>query len=183
MKIAITGHSKGIGKSLYDRLCSKGHEVIGFSRSNGYDINTSEGFNKVFEDGIECDMFINNAYSGSAQLHLFCNFYNVWMRKKNKTIVNISSMAKYPAVSGNLSGYSAHKAALNHQHNMVMADANRKCKIITVNPGYVETNMTPKHAPKELILTVEECTDMIMWAIESPKHIEISELSFWQQRT
>ena len=35
MKIAITGHTKGIGKAIADLYPN----VIGFSRSNGYDIS------------------------------------------------------------------------------------------------------------------------------------------------
>ena len=37
MKISITGHSKGIGKACFD-LLSKEHNVVGFSRSNGFNI-------------------------------------------------------------------------------------------------------------------------------------------------
>ena len=40
MKIAITGHTKGIGKALYDNL-SQQHEVEGYSRSNGFDISNN----------------------------------------------------------------------------------------------------------------------------------------------
>ena len=36
-KIAITGHTKSLGKSLFDSLAIK-HQVAGFSRSNGFDI-------------------------------------------------------------------------------------------------------------------------------------------------
>ena len=39
---------------------------------------------------------------------------------KTKTIVNISSLSKYPGVSGNQSGYSAHKAALSHHACLLM---------------------------------------------------------------
>ena len=32
----ITGHTKGIGKCLYDDLVAVGHDVVGYSRSNGF---------------------------------------------------------------------------------------------------------------------------------------------------
>ena len=35
MKVAITGHSKGIGAAISLELTSRGHEVFGFSRANG----------------------------------------------------------------------------------------------------------------------------------------------------
>ena len=43
MKIAITGHSKGIGKACSDLLSAE-HEVIGLSRSNGYNIDEVESY-------------------------------------------------------------------------------------------------------------------------------------------
>ena len=39
MNIALTGHSKGLGKALFEFLSQK-HEITGFSRSNGYDIKS-----------------------------------------------------------------------------------------------------------------------------------------------
>ena len=36
MKYAITGHTQGVGKKAYERLSP---DIIGFSRSTGYDIN------------------------------------------------------------------------------------------------------------------------------------------------
>ena len=59
MKIAITGHSRGIGKACFD-LFSAEHECVGFSRSNGYDI--SKGIINIIDQSLECDVFINNAY-------------------------------------------------------------------------------------------------------------------------
>ena len=41
MKIAITGHTSGIGKYLFNEL-SKEHDVIGYSRTNMFDISDSE---------------------------------------------------------------------------------------------------------------------------------------------
>ena len=37
MKVAITGHTKGLGKELYNRF----DDVLGFSSSNGYDISNN----------------------------------------------------------------------------------------------------------------------------------------------
>jgi len=38
MKIAITGHKKGIGKAFAEQLSARGHEIIGISRSDGENI-------------------------------------------------------------------------------------------------------------------------------------------------
>ena len=52
MKIAITGHTKGIGKCIFDNIISDG-----FSRTNGFDITKPD----TFIDSIKnFDVFINN---------------------------------------------------------------------------------------------------------------------------
>ena len=38
MKIALTGHTKGIGNAI-KQLLENEHEIVGFSRTNGYNIN------------------------------------------------------------------------------------------------------------------------------------------------
>ena len=38
MRIAITGHRKGIGKAFAEQLSARGHEIVGISRSDGENI-------------------------------------------------------------------------------------------------------------------------------------------------
>jgi len=179
MKIAITGHSKGIGKACYDIL-EKDNEVHGFSRSNGYDI--TENFNAIVHAVKNCDVFINNAWHNYIQIDLLNAIFNKWKDNENKTIVNISSLSKYPGLSGNQTGYSATKAALSHQAFLLMFKTDRKCRMININPGFVDTDMIsgiPGIENKNKI-TADECADAIVWAINQPQHIEIGELSIWR---
>ena len=37
-KIAVIGHTKGIGKAIADLYSKMGFKVIGMSRTNGYDL-------------------------------------------------------------------------------------------------------------------------------------------------
>jgi nucleoside-diphosphate-sugar epimerase len=95
MKIAITGHSKGIGKALADVYESRGHEIVGLSRSNGYNIKSIP----KCADAIEtCDMFINNAQAGFAQTELLFEMAKRWSGTK-KHIVVISTMMTQDPVS------------------------------------------------------------------------------------
>mgnify|MGYP001626557762 CR=1 FL=1 len=48
MKIALTGHTSGIGKALYDIL-SQEHDVVCFSRSNGYDIKEDDTIERIVQ--------------------------------------------------------------------------------------------------------------------------------------
>jgi len=68
-KIVITGHTSGVGKTIYDALNADScREIVGLSRSNGYDIDAD--FDKVVEAAAGAEIFINNAYRDSQQLKL-----------------------------------------------------------------------------------------------------------------
>ena len=62
MKVAITGHTSGLGKGLYEQLGALGHEVIGFSTSTGCDINNELNRRTIIGVCQDFDLFINNAY-------------------------------------------------------------------------------------------------------------------------
>ena len=61
-KIAIIGHTKGIGRAIADLYKSKNYEVIGLSRSNGYDLITDQ--EKIMEQIEGCGFVVINAHAG-----------------------------------------------------------------------------------------------------------------------
>lgn len=68
MRIVITGHTQGIGQEIYQHWKSQGHDVIGLSRSTGFNVeNNLEGVIKEVESA---DLFVNNANIGDSQLEL-----------------------------------------------------------------------------------------------------------------
>ena len=87
MKIAITGHRKGIGQQFAEQLRDKGHEIVGISRSDGENIRRTVHTASLIEP---CDMFINNAISFYAQTELLFEVWHRW-RDTNKIIWNIST--------------------------------------------------------------------------------------------
>ena len=93
MKIAITGHTSGIGKATFDAL-SVDYDVIGLSRRNGYDITTELGRSKIIDAAYDCDVFVNNAFDyvnyTDAQVVLARKMFDAW-NGEQKYIVNISS--------------------------------------------------------------------------------------------
>ena len=94
MKIAITGHTKGIGLAFADLYQQKGHEVIGFSRTNGFDICDQLAIDKIINLSQGVDLFINNAHAWNqdtfAQTKLLFRLWESWQGKE-KIIVNIGS--------------------------------------------------------------------------------------------
>jgi NADP-dependent 3-hydroxy acid dehydrogenase YdfG len=92
MKIAITGHTLGIGKALFEHFTSLGHICTGFSRSTGHDISNEDTRQQIVTESHDCDIFINNAYKNfdNSQLHMLEKIYNIW-QGQNKLIINMSS--------------------------------------------------------------------------------------------
>ena len=68
MKIAITGHTHGIGKAFAEQLAERGHYIVGISRRDGENIRRVQHTASLIEP---CDLFINNAQSQYAQTELF----------------------------------------------------------------------------------------------------------------
>jgi hypothetical protein len=82
--IAVTGHTSGIGKEIYDTV----NGCNGFSRSNGYDICNPSDRQKILSS--EFDILINNAYDGIGQTLLLLDFFTRF-QNTNKTIINVGS--------------------------------------------------------------------------------------------
>ena len=78
MKIAITGHTAGIGQAFTKILESRGHEIVGISRRTGDNIRRIEHTANLIEP---CEMFINNAQTQYTQTELL---YAVWQRWQGK---------------------------------------------------------------------------------------------------
>lgn len=97
MKVAITGHTQGIGKAIFDELTNRSHQVCGYSRSNNWDIGSLEIRNKILAETLDFDVFINNAYCPLAQTELLKSLVTRWQGSK-KLIVNIGSKSIYADV-------------------------------------------------------------------------------------
>jgi NADP-dependent 3-hydroxy acid dehydrogenase YdfG len=141
MKIAITGHTAGIGQSFARYLDQRGHVIIGLSNRNG---NNIRNIPKIVEKIITCDMWINNAQSGYAQTELLYKVVEVWKNDRSKMIWNISTIMTrntgVPEITGlsdtALMEYKNQKRALEDAHNELKHKGPRLCLI---RPGAVAT--------------------------------------------
>jgi hypothetical protein len=117
MKVVITGHTWGIGKALYEHFQTfGGWEVIGLSRSNGYDID--KDFDRVVETATGCFLFINNVYRDKQQTRLV----NALKDKVTKMIVMGSVSRHYPELI--LTDYVQDKQELAESCRLVSIDPN-----------------------------------------------------------
>lgn len=138
MKVAITGHTKGLGHELSKCF----DQVIGLSRSNGYNIKDTQLIADAAED---CDIFINNACDDYAQIDLLYEMYRRW-KDTNKLIITVGSMASN-AAEWRLAPcvYSTVKKALDVATYQLINSHGRTCKLMIFKPGY----LGEKHIPYE----------------------------------
>ena len=78
-KIAIIGHTKGIGKAIADLYRSKKYSVLGLSRSNGFDISKDQ--EKILEHIEGYPLVVINAHAGRAQLELLKWIYGKYLNR------------------------------------------------------------------------------------------------------
>ncbi len=132
MKIALTGHTSGIGAAIHklypDSVC--------FSRRTGYDIGVPVMQTRIIDMSRDCDVFINNAYSGWAQVTLLYKMWELW-KDQEKTIVCICSDAG-DYNHNDAAPYSIHKRALEDAC-LQLQHSKKPCKVVCVKPGYVDT--------------------------------------------
>tara|TARA_B100001094_G_scaffold184346_1_gene178581 strand:+ start:1994 stop:2488 length:495 start_codon:yes stop_codon:yes gene_type:complete len=137
---------------------------LGKELSSRFD-DVVEGFDK------NTDVFINNRHDSFNQTKLLMKAFDEW-KYTDKTIINIGSRSKYPNISKGFM-YSTSKAALNHLSNNLRLNSDKTCRIIDVNCGLLESELPS--------LTYKEMTEIIVWCINQPKHIEIGEISVWEK--
>ena len=171
MKIAITGHTSGIGKAFAELCTHKNIEWSGFSRSNHYDLTTRpfpmRSLLKAIED---CDVFVNNAYAGFAQVELLYALWDEW-KHLNKQIVCISSVSP-DMTKGFEWPYSIHKGALDKTCAQLHYITESNCRVINIKPGWVDTPMANSVAPDPYKMDPNYIAEVIMWCIKQPEYIQ-----------
>jgi hypothetical protein len=162
-KIVITGHTAGLGKCIYNKFKEIScREIVGMSRSNGYDIN--KDFDKIIEEAAGAELFINNAYRDGQQLKLF----NALKNKVDMMVVMGSVSRLYPELIP--TQYVHDKQAL--------ADA---CRLESINPNgipilhldlsFIEGTTVPEGAAEAFVSDYN-----------TPKEDIVDTIIFWAQK-
>ena len=171
MKIGITGHSDGIGNDIYVNLI-KEYDVIGMSRSNGFDIKNT---NEIIEQLANCDIFINNAYEKNYQSRLFELVFDKW-KFLPKTIINMVSSCVYHASDWNLEYANNKKELKNISLDKIINNRNKKVRVINLYPSTLSTHKQFEDLNK---LDTIHIAKIINWLIKQPQEIEIREMSIY----
>lgn len=116
-KIVITGHTRGIGKAIYDKFKEVScREIVGMSRSNGYDLE--KDFDRIVEEAAGAELFINNAYRDRQQL---------------KLLEALKDKVDMMVVMGSVSRFYPELIPTQYVHDkQELAEA---CRLISLNPN------------------------------------------------
>jgi len=139
MKIAITGHTAGIGQALAEEYTLNGDEIVGLSQREGNNIRNTP---KICDQIEPCDVFVNNAQAGYAQTELLFEMAQRWSGTK-KHIIVISTMMTQDPVSSipglDMDHYRLQKVTLEEAVHQIR-HRRLGVKITIVRPGNIATS-------------------------------------------
>ena len=170
-KIAIVGHTRGIGKAIADLYRKKNYTVVGLSSSNGYDLECSQV--EIMEQLDGCGLVVLNAYAGRWQMTLLKRIYGKFVFEDKKVAVITST-------SGTSIGedeefldpeyveYCKNKKNLIEYIEQLQQELlNKPLSIYDVCPDVVDTDMTKglwEGLPK---LKADEVAEAVRYCFES----------------
>lgn len=99
MIIGLTGHTSGFGRYIKDACEKLGHNVIGFSTTNGY--HFPEDIEEIFKS--KCDIIINNTEFSTTQVNiaLLAHFRGVKCINIGSKITEAKVGAQYYSMKNN----------------------------------------------------------------------------------
>lgn len=170
-KIAITGHTQGLGKILFDLYRENQYNVYGASRSNGFDFNNVNNISRFLDDIKTYDILINNA-PGQFQSKIFQGIYKIWQGKQ-KVILNVGSKTTQYSVSKAME-YGAEKSHLDFLTRSAQHFGSEYPYVLLIRPGFFEGRRSlNKDVPK---LDPKYVAEIIKFMIDNVQKFRILDL-------
>ena len=178
-KIAVIGHTKGIGKAICDLYKKKKYQVVGMSKSNGFDIIHDQ--EKILENIEDCSLVVLNAHAERGQLKLLKNIYgrHAFDRMKVVVITSTSGLEEEPDYSQfkiwdkfqYVQYCEIKKELIGYISELQDELISKPLSVYDVCPDVVDTDMTKglwEHLPK---LTAQEVAEAVRYCFESTFNI------------
>ena len=170
-KIAIIGHTKGIGKAIADMYKKKKYQVIGMSSSNGYDLQFSQI--EIMQQLDDCQLIVLNAYVGRGQMNLLKRIYGKFVFEDKKVAVITSTSgtpigADEDLLNPEYKEYCENKKNLMEYIEQLQQELiNKPLSVYDICPDVVDTDMTKglwQDLPK---LKAVEVAEAVRYCFES----------------
>ena len=178
-KIAVIGHTRGIGKAICDLYKKKKYQVVGMSKSNGFDIIHDQ--EKILENIEDCSLVVLNAHADRGQLKLLKNIYgrHAFDRMKVVVITSTSGLEEEPDYSQfkiwdkfqYVQYCEIKKELIGYISELQDELFSKPLSVYDVCPDVVDTDMTKglwEHLPK---LTSQEVAEAVRYCFESTFNI------------
>ena len=166
--IAVTGHTSGLGRALFERFSP----ALGFSRSNGFDIADPSARARIIGAAAQCDVFINNAYSDTAQVDMLYELYASWA-DSHKLIINISSNSA-DGIKSRPHPYASHKAALD-KASQQLSYQKSGLRVCNLRFGWLDTPRKAEVTESKISMT--DACDVIDHVMRSSATMMYTELT------
>jgi hypothetical protein len=124
MRIGIIGHRGLLGSAISAEF-TNGNELIGLSRSTGYDLQTT--YKEIIDICQECDLVFNNAHSSTLQASVIRDLSNT----KVKLVTSGSIAANY-----GFSDYCKQKKIIEETYHLYIRKYPERCLLLKM--GYLE---------------------------------------------
>jgi NAD(P)-dependent dehydrogenase (short-subunit alcohol dehydrogenase family) len=178
MKVAITGHTQGIGLALATVFQQYGHTVMGFSRTTGFDISDSHCRGVILS--YDVDVFINNAYHPTGQTDLLKEAINRW-HYSNTLIVHISSKCiMFPTDDSDpqvQAFQEIYKAAKLEQEQIINALLpHRNPKLLNIIPGVVDAGPSKIYSKDVNKINPAHLAHLIYEAVSMRSQLDIQQI-------
>ena len=180
MKIAITGHSRGIGKAILEKLQNReGYEFRGYSRPEN---NIGTDTQKVIDDIIEwdADVVFNNAWSylNNAQNVILKSLREAWAESEKVIISTGSSSGLTTPRASKMDAYARDKTELHDIHVKASSTwpIKNKTRCHNVSFGYVQTSLLEGAKNLENYISVEDAAQIMIDLIEPRKYLIAEQL-------
>ena len=178
-KIAVVEHTKGIGKAICDLYKKKKYEVLGMSRSNGFDLIHDQ--EKILEKIEGCDLVVLNAHADRGQLNLLKRIYGLYAFDKMKVavITSTSGLDEEPDYSQfqiwdkfkYVQYCEIKKELIGYIEELQQELISKTLSVYDVCPDVVDTDMIKglwQDLPK---LTAHEVADAVRYCFESTYNV------------
>ena len=166
-RIFITGHTRGIGKAIFDMYKGKNFLCHGVSKSTGMDID--KDCDSIVQQMANFQYIVLNAYEKDSQLRMLQMIVERYQDQPKKIAVITSTSGTPAGMDSSLkqqeyNWYCKNKKALIEYIEKIQQDLYEKpIQIFDVCPDTVKTDMSEglwEEYPKLQAQEVAECVDM-----------------------
>lgn len=196
-KVAITGHTRGIGKALWDYY--EGCTRLGFSKTEGWDLDNKQICDAVVHNIKDYDIFINNAPNEN-QTYLFEQIHKMWYGQ-DKIIINLSSNVGDTSLNimerveqrvgeqliGPFKKYVGMKSKLDKLSTDIVMDSHvtgeYKPWVINIKPYAIDTDYIrnphlPKYLSEDKVMSVDDFMEVYDCLIKLQNKVQITNITF-----